>query len=113
MTESVYHAVAGQTVALKEIAEVIGRQLGLPVEPGRASISANSPTLQRQTCRPPAPGPAHFSAGSRAARGSSPISISPSTSWADARSLYTGRQEIDLACVNSPYVDVYPVLTVV
>lgn len=33
VTESVYHAVAVEAVSFKDIAEVIGRQLGLPVEP--------------------------------------------------------------------------------
>lgn len=33
VTESVYHAVAVEAVPFREIAEVIGRQLGLPVEP--------------------------------------------------------------------------------
>ncbi|KQY41432.1 SDR family oxidoreductase [Rhizobium sp. Root483D2] len=33
VTERVYHAVADEAVPLRQIAEVIGRQLGLPVEP--------------------------------------------------------------------------------
>lgn len=33
VTEPVYHAVADERVAFKEIAEAIGRRLGLPVEP--------------------------------------------------------------------------------
>jgi nucleoside-diphosphate-sugar epimerase len=32
VTESVYHAVADASVAFKQIAEVIGRRLGLPIE---------------------------------------------------------------------------------
>ena len=67
-----YHAVAEEGVTVRDIAEVVGAGLGVPVDHSpserRRRISAGWRRSPAWTCRHPAPGRASGSAGRRPAR---------------------------------------------